>query len=177
RGRARSQAPEARGGARDGHAPATLGERRRGARARGADVSPAIPVESLGPAYTPPIVSGTTAIGQSATATRSKRPFGVRLYLTLGFAAVALIAAGFSYVLLTGSSDQAASSRAADITVGHTVRLADRIGTHPLFHASSQLDSVSDSGYSAWVFNAHRQLLTPARSHDDALSEVTDRPQ
>jgi signal transduction histidine kinase len=119
----------------------------------------------------------TTAIGQSAPAARSKRPFGVRLYLTLGFAAVALIAAGFSYVLLTGSSDVAASRRAADITVGRTVRLADRVGAHPLFHATSQLDSVSDPGYSAWVFNAKRQLLTPAKSRDDALSMVTDRPQ
>jgi signal transduction histidine kinase/HAMP domain-containing protein len=119
----------------------------------------------------------TTAIGQSAPAARSKRPFGVRLYLTFGFAAVALIAAGFSYVLLAGSSNEAASRRAADITVGRTVRLADRVGTHPLSHATSQLDSVTDPGYSAWVFNANRQLLTPAKSRDDALRMVTDRPQ
>ena len=44
---------------------------------------------------------------------------------------MASIAAGFSYLLITGSSDEAASEQAADITVGRTVRLADRIGAHP----------------------------------------------
>jgi signal transduction histidine kinase len=121
-------------------------------------------------------VSGTTAIGKSAPAARSKRPFGVRLYLTLGFAAVAVIAAGFSYVLLTSSSDQAASTRAADITVGRTVRLADRVGAHPLDHATAQLESVTDPGYSAWVFNANRHLLTPPISRGVALGTVADRP-
>ena len=108
---------------------------------------------------------------------RSKRPFGVRLYLTLGFAAVAVIAAGFSYVLLTSSSDQAATERAADITVGRTVRLADHLGAHPLGLASQQLDSVTGAGYSAWVFNAHRRLLTSPHSHGLALMRVADRPQ
>ncbi len=42
------------------------------------------------------------AIGDSAGSGRSKRPFGVRLYLTIGFAAVALIAAGLSYLLAHG---------------------------------------------------------------------------
>ena len=46
------------------------------------------------------------AIGDSAVGGRLKRPFGVRLYLTIGFAAVALIAAGLSYLLLTGSSEE-----------------------------------------------------------------------
>jgi len=122
-------------------------------------------------------VSGSTAIGGSGPAPRPKRPFGVRLYLTIGFAAVALIATGFSYVLLTGSSNQEASQRAADITVGRTVRLADRVGAHPLDHAHAHLDSVSDPGYSAWVFNARRQLLSAPVSRGAALRTVTDRPQ
>ena len=71
------------------------------------------------------------AIGQPARAARSRRPFGVRLYLTLGFAAVASIAAGFSYLLVTGSGDEAASVQASNITLGRTARLADRIGAHP----------------------------------------------
>ena len=122
-------------------------------------------------------MSGSTAIGESGPAPRPKRPFGVRLYLTIGFAAVALIATGFSYVLLTGSSDQEASQRAADITVGRTVRLADRVGAHPLDHPNAHLDSVSDPGYSAWVFNAKRQLLSAPVSRGVALHTVTDRPQ
>ena len=103
------------------------------------------------------------AIGESAGASRSKRPFGVRLYLTIGFAAVALIAAGLSFLLLTGSSDEAASQRAADITVGRAVGLADRIGRHAAGQAQNQFASVTDPGFSAWVYGRNRALLTPKR--------------
>src|SRR4051794_23857586 len=115
------------------------------------------------------------AIGQPATAARSRRPFGVRLYLTLGFAAVASIAAGFSYLLITGSSDQAASEQAADITIGRTVRLADRIGSHPPATAEAQIRSVADQGYSAWAFDAKQRLLTPRFSRGVALSDLPGR--
>ncbi len=115
------------------------------------------------------------AIGQPATVARSRRPFGVRLYLTLGFAAVASIAAGFSYLLITGSSDQAASEQAADVTIGRTVRLADRVGGHPPAGAAALISSVGDQGYSAWVFDAHDRLLTPRLSRGVALGEVPGR--
>jgi signal transduction histidine kinase len=115
------------------------------------------------------------AIGQPATVARSRRPFGVRLYLTLGFAAVASIAAGFSYLLITGSSDQAASEQAADITIGRTVRLADRIGSHPPAAAEAQISSVADQGYSAWAFDAKQRLLTPRFSRGVALSDLPGR--
>jgi len=122
-------------------------------------------------------VSGTTAIGESAPTARAKRPFGVRLYLTIGFAAVALIAAGFSYILITGSSDQAASERAADITIGRAVRMADRIGAHAPAAAASQLDSVTDPGFSAWVYDANRHLITPAGSRGNRVGEVPGRSE
>jgi len=120
-------------------------------------------------------VSGTTAIGQSAGATRTRRPFGVRLYLTIGFAAVALITAGFSYILITGSSENAASERAADITVGRTVRLADRIGAHPVSASATEVESITDPGYSAWVFGERGRLLTPRVSRGVALGSVPGR--
>ncbi|MEK6272164.1 MAG: ATP-binding protein [Actinomycetota bacterium] len=112
------------------------------------------------------------AIGQPATVARSRRPFGVRLYLTLGFAAVASIAAGFSYLLVTGSSDEAAGEQAANITLGSTARLADRIGAHPKANATAQIDLVKDQGFSAWAFDAHGRLLTPRLSRGVELGEV-----
>ena len=120
-------------------------------------------------------MSGTTAIGQSAGATRTRRPFGVRLYLTIGFAAVALITAGISYILITGSSEKAASERAADITVGRTVRLADRIGAHPVSASATEVESITDPGYSAWVFGERGRLLTPRVSRGVALGSVPGR--
>src|SRR5215216_6001881 len=97
------------------------------------------------------------AIADSAGPGRSKRPFGVRLYLTIAFAAVALIAAGLSYLLLTGSTDSAASQRAADITVGRAVSLADRVGAHAPKKAQKQFATNNDPGFSSWVFGRHRQ--------------------
>ena len=93
------------------------------------------------------------AIGQPATVAKSRRPFGVRLYLTLGFAAVASIAAGFSYLLVTGSSDQAAGEEAANITIGRTARVADRIGTHPRPARRPRSSRSTIQGFSAWAFD------------------------
>ena len=101
------------------------------------------------------------AIGQPTTVAKSRRPFGVRLYLTLGFAAVASIAAGFSYLLVTGSSDEAAGEEASNVTIGRTARVADRIGAHPWASAATQIQSVNDPGFSAWAFDRHGRLLTP----------------
>src|SRR6266511_2987311 len=112
------------------------------------------------------------AIGQPATVARSRRPFGVRLYLTLGFAAVASFAAGFSYRLVTGSSEGAAGEQAANITLGRTARLADRISAHPPANAAAQIDLVKDQGFSAWAFDADGRLLTPRLSRGVELGEV-----
>jgi signal transduction histidine kinase len=116
------------------------------------------------------------AIGESTGMGRSKRPFGVRLYLTIGFAGVALIAAGLSYLLLTGSSDDAASQRAADITVGRAVGLADRIGRHPAGQSQNQFSSIADPGFSAWVYGRNRALLTSTRSRGVVVHEVENHP-
>jgi two-component system phosphate regulon sensor histidine kinase PhoR len=123
------------------------------------------------------MASGSAAIGEPVPAARSRRPFGVRIYLTIAFAAVALIAAGLSYLLITGSSEEAASERAADITVGRAVRLADRIGAHPRGEVAVQLTSVSDPGFSAWAFDRRRNLLTPPFSHGVPVRTVPGRRQ
>jgi two-component system sensor histidine kinase VicK len=117
------------------------------------------------------------SIAESTGSARSKRPFGVRLYLTIGFAAVALIAAGLSYLLLTGSSDQAASKRAADITVGRAVSMADRIASHAPKKAQKQFATINDPGFSAWVFGRHRQLLSAWQSRGVPLHNVSDRAE
>ena len=115
------------------------------------------------------------AIGQPTTVARSRRPFGVRLYLTLGFAAVASIAAGFSYLLVTGSGDERASEQAANITLGRTARLVERIGARPPAAAAAQIESINDQGYSAWAFDSRRRLLTPRLSRGVELGRVPGR--
>jgi len=117
------------------------------------------------------------SIAETPAAGGSKRPFGVRLYLTIGFAAVALITAGLSYLLLTGSSDEAASQRAADISVGRAVSLADRLGSHVPDKAQKQFGTITDSGFSAWVFDRNRKLITSKRSRGVFLHDVGNHPQ
>jgi signal transduction histidine kinase len=105
----------------------------------------------------------------------ARRPVGVRLYLAIAFAAVALITAGLAALLVTGSSGDEADERALSLSLGRTVRLADRVGERPPKAAPTLLADISDPGYSAWVFDEFEKLLTPEVSRGVRLSEVPGR--
>ncbi|MDX6583347.1 MAG: two-component system, OmpR family, phosphate regulon sensor histidine kinase PhoR [Solirubrobacterales bacterium] len=89
-----------------------------------------------------------------------RRPFGVRLYLALAFAAVAMITAGLAYVLVSDTGVQAADEDLVQLAVGRTVGLADEIGARPQRAARTTLAGISEQGYSAWVFEDHGRLVT-----------------
>src|SRR3954451_6256853 len=101
-----------------------------------------------------------------------RRLFGVRLYLALAFAAVALIAAGLSYVLASGSSESAAQHSSSEIAVGRTVRLADALGAAPANRTPELVAEKSDANYAAWAYNASGKLLTPQISEGVTLGTV-----
>ena len=103
---------------------------------------------------------------------RAPRPVGVRLYLALAFGAVALITAGLSVLLVSDSSEDTASERAEEITVGRSVRLADRIGDRSPRAATTLLTDVTDPGYAAWAFDRRGELLTPEVARGISLSDV-----
>jgi two-component system sensor histidine kinase VicK len=109
----------------------------------------------------------------SSSLTRSRRrPFGVRLYLAVAFAAVALITAGLAYLLVSDTGQQAADEDLAELAVGRTVALADEIGNRPPRAAAATIAGVSEQGYSAWVFNADGGLETANTSQGVELLEV-----
>jgi signal transduction histidine kinase/HAMP domain-containing protein len=110
------------------------------------------------------------AIGQSQP--RARRPVGVRLYLALAFGTVALISAGLSVLLVSDASEDTASEQAEEITVGRSVRLADRIGDRPPKAAPTLLGDITDPGYAAWVFDQKGDLLTPEIARGIPLSDV-----
>ena len=83
-----------------------------------------------------------------------RRPFGVRLYLAVAFAAVALITAGLAYLLVSDTGTRAADEDLTQIAVGRTVSLADEIGNRRPRAASTTLAGITAEGYSAWVFDA-----------------------
>ncbi len=109
-------------------------------------------------------------IGQSQPGVR--RPLGVRLYLAIAFAAVALITAGLSVLLVSDSTVDTANERAVEITVGRTVRLADRIGDRSSHAAPTLLADITDPGYAAWVFDEKGNLETPEVARGVPLDDV-----
>jgi signal transduction histidine kinase/HAMP domain-containing protein len=110
------------------------------------------------------------AIGQSQP--RPRRPVGVRLYLAMAFGTVALISAGLSVLLVSDASEDTASEQAEEITVGRSVRLADRIGDRPPKAAPTLLGDITDPGYAAWVFDHKGDLLTPEIARGIPLTDV-----
>ncbi|HLM30579.1 MAG TPA: ATP-binding protein [Solirubrobacterales bacterium] len=110
----------------------------------------------------------------STTAQRSmrRRPFGVRLYLALAFAAVAMITAGLAYLLVSDTGEQAADDDLEQIAIGRTVSLADELGSRPRTAAAATLAGITEEGYSAWVFDARGRLKTAEVNGEVALAEV-----
>src|SRR5215208_961555 len=93
-----------------------------------------------------------------------RRPFGVRLYLALAFAAVAAITAGLVYLLVSDTGIQAADEDLTQLAVGRTVGLADELGARPPKDATTIVAGITEQGYSAWVFDVDGRLLTQKTS-------------
>ena len=101
-----------------------------------------------------------------------RRPFGVRLYLAVAFAAVALITAGLAYLLVSDTGQQAADEDLTELAVGRTVGLADEIGNRPPRAAAATIAGVAEQGYSAWVFDSEGGLTTANISQGVELLEI-----
>jgi signal transduction histidine kinase len=102
-----------------------------------------------------------------------RRPFGVRLYLAVAFAAVAMITAGLAYLLVSDTSEEAADDELTQIAVGRTASLAGELGSRPPGAGDDILAGIPEEGFSAWAFDAEGRLLTPANSSEVDLLEVT----
>ncbi len=101
-----------------------------------------------------------------------RRPFGVRLYLAVAFAAVALITAGLAYLLVSDTGQQAADEDLSELAVGRTVGLADEIGNRTPRAAAATIAGVAEQGYSAWVFDSEGGLTTANISQGVELLEI-----
>jgi signal transduction histidine kinase len=101
-----------------------------------------------------------------------RRPFGVRLYLAVAFAAVALITAGLAYLVVSDTGESAADEELTQIAIGRTVSLADEIGNRRNRAAPTTLAGITEEGYSAWVFDSDGRLTTTEESRGVDLSAV-----
>src|SRR5690349_6541971 len=103
-----------------------------------------------------------------------RRPFGVRLYLAIAFAAVAMITAGLAYLLVSDTGQEAADEDLVQLAVGRTVGLADELGDRPARDSKTIVAGITEQGYSAWVFDRNGSLLTAKTSGGVELLAVPD---
>lgn len=103
---------------------------------------------------------------------RRRRPFGVRLYLALAFAGVALITAGLAYLLVSQTGTEEADDRLDEIASGRTARLAGEVGNRGERNSQAALEVATEDGYAAWVFDLEGRLLTPRVSEKIHLTDV-----
>ena len=68
-----------------------------------------------------------TADRPAIQAIRRRRPFGVRLWLGLMFSAIGILTGATVYIVVAGSSEGAAESRTADLAVGRTLRVREKV--------------------------------------------------
>ncbi len=155
-------------------------------------------------ARTPPSRTGpappelpVTAEGPALRPIRRRRPFGVRLWLALMFAAIGTLTGATVYIVVAGSSESAAESRIADLAVGRTLRLREQItnelpsGRMTKKNAPSAAlnQAQASEGFRAWlvdvgspgrppgvvsskVVNGRRFVEVPG--HEEAVGEALD---
>ncbi len=98
---------------------------------------------------------------------------GMRLWLGASFAAVGLITAAIVYFIITDSSESVLSDRAAEIGVGRTVRLADRVG-EAKGDPGDVISGASSMGFQAWYFDTSGEVVAPDPP-GKALDGIADR--
>ena len=89
-----------------------------------------------------------------------RRRVGVRLWLGLAFAGVGIITGASVYAFVSRSSEESASERSVEITVGRTVRLADELGEVDRGASESLLEDIRSEDFVAWVFDRQARVIT-----------------
>jgi signal transduction histidine kinase len=103
---------------------------------------------------------------------RRRRLLGVRLYLAIAFAAVAVLTAALAFLVVSDTGESAADETLSDLAVGRTVRLAVELGDRPQRQADAIVAGITEEGFSTWVFNRRGELLTDPVPQRTRLREV-----
>src|SRR3954453_11034179 len=88
------------------------------------------------------------------------RRIGMRLWLGAAFAVVGLITAAVVYFIVTDSSENVLTKRAAEIGVGRAIRLADRVG-ETTGDPGDVISGAASAGFRAWYFDNDGQVVAP----------------
>ncbi len=128
-----------------------------------ADATPQqMPVGPGGPPELP-----VTADRPAIRPVRTRRQFGVRLWLALMFAAIGVLTGSTVYLVVAGSSENAAESRTSDLAAGRTIRLRDNVV--PTLPGRERLTRANA--------NAANDALRRSRPSDDFRSWIYNTPK
>ena len=94
---------------------------------------------------------------------RAKRPFGVRLWLALMFAAIGILTGTSVYLFVSESSESAAEEQATELARGRALELASDLGTAAPGDAGRVIGRYRSDAFAAWVFDENGKILTNAR--------------
>jgi signal transduction histidine kinase/HAMP domain-containing protein len=124
----------------------------------------------------------STAERMAVEPARAKRPFGVRLWLALMFAAVGILTGTSVYLFVSGSSEGAAEERAVDLAVGRTFQVRQQV-ERALPDAPLQSDNAPTSllaetrseSYRVWLYDSDGNLLSRPSVVNVEIDEVPRR--
>ncbi len=106
-----------------------------------------------------------------------RRRFGVRLWLSLAFAAVGIVTGISVYAFVSGSSEESAQERSTEIATGETVRLAGRVRGGSLKSVRKAVAQARSESFAPWVFSRRRELRTPHMVLGVGLGHVERRAE
>jgi signal transduction histidine kinase/HAMP domain-containing protein len=108
--------------------------------------------------------------------TPPRRRVGVRLWLTLAFAAVGIATGIVLYVFLSRSSEQSAEARSVEIAIGETFRLREQVEQVGRRRVDEVVAASRAEGFAPWVFSREGKLRTSETVLGVDLAEVPHRP-
>jgi signal transduction histidine kinase/HAMP domain-containing protein len=104
-----------------------------------------------------------------------RRRLGVRLWLSLAFAAVGTVASVAVYVFVSNSSEDAAEERSSEVAIGQTFQLAQQVEQASNELADEVVATARSESYAAWVFDRKGRLITEPTVLNVNVEEVPGR--
>ena len=104
-----------------------------------------------------------------------RRRLGVRLWLSLAFAAVGTVASVAVYVFVSNSSEEAAEERSSEVAIGQTFQLAQQVEQASNVLAAEVVATARSESYAAWVFDRKGRLISEPTVLGVNVEEVPGR--
>ncbi len=119
----------------------------------------------------------STAERPAIQPTGSRRPFGVRLWLALMFAAIGILTGTSVYLFVSQSSEQAAEETASQLAQGRALQLSGELGAKKGQFADTIIAQYRSAAFAPWVFNRYDELITDrdVEIADQTLAQVPNQ--